>query len=116
MHQELKQNDFVLCKSDFYEESDIFNFGIVSQTPSSNLVSVVYSDTDETFNTFETDIKYLKKLNSHDVAKHLAQISVHYKSHPFFIIYLNNNKELSRFHIEENDYIKEVRENLKMII
>lgn len=87
----------------------IEGFGIINDFVSDKVATIMYVDMDESFGCWEQEFDKLEEVSEETIREKLAEISKRRQEFPYFIIQLNDIEVLSEYHIEEDDFIKNIR-------
>lgn len=86
-------------------------FGIVSceANTEESAYCLMTGDMDEDFGTVEIPVSDIELIDEVAIRTNLNEISNNKGMYPYFIIQLNDIEELKEYHIEEDDFIKNIR-------
>lgn len=96
------------------KDNDINGFGVIAdilrgsndQKPNYH---VMFADMPEDFGVIERNETELLPLSDEEIKEKMAYIHNHVEDFVYFIIQINDIPELSEYHLEEDDFIKEKR-------
>lgn len=86
-------------------------FGIVADADSTH-ANIMFADMDSDFGTIELSLEKFKPIhNEADIRSSLKEIEKDSKKYAYFIIQLNDIPELKDYHIEEDDFVANIRKS-----
>lgn len=108
LSKEIKDLQFVKIQG---EDLSVENIGIVLCRSEAECIAYIgFADMEDNFGTWEQPFDKLVVLNEEEIREKLLVIAENKRKYPYFIIQLNDIEELSSYHIEEDDYIKNIRD------
>lgn len=106
MEKNLKDLQFVQVKGEGLE-----GFGIIAckETSEEPAFCLMLGDMDEDFGTCTISVSEIETVDEDTIKKNLAEISKDKEKFAYFIIQLNDIPELKEYHIEEDNFLKDIR-------
>ena len=102
----LERNQFVRIKGSGTE-----GFGIIEGFEADGQsVDLMNAEMADDFGVWSIALTEIEHVTEAEIKETLAEIESRYEEFPYFIIQLNDIEELSEYHIQENDFIKHLRE------
>ncbi|GAB6546913.1 hypothetical protein [Bacillus luti] len=75
--------------------------------------NVIWEDIDEDYGCRHLQLESIWPMTEKEIKKGLKKIKKNYMEYKYFIIQLNDLKELSKYHIKENLYVQQARKESK---
>ncbi|GAB6462263.1 hypothetical protein bcgnr5390_10960 [Bacillus luti] len=73
--------------------------------------NVMWEDIDEDYGCRNMSLKSIRPMTEGEIKKALRKIKKKYMEYKYFIIQLNDLKELHKYHIKENSYVQQARKD-----
>lgn len=73
--------------------------------------NVMHEEIDEDYGCFNYAIEDIRPMTDFEIKKALKRVKKNYMKYKYFIIQLNDIKELAKYHIKENSYIQQARKD-----
>lgn len=109
-------NDFIQVAN-----GGISSFGIVADFNGSKtaeeatVMNLMLVDMPDDFGTFNVEVNEMRTVDEEEIRTNLAHIADRYEEFPYFIIQLNDIEALASYHIEENEYLHNIRKTNEVL-